>query len=211
MPPIKRRLPAWNAPILIAVLGCSRPAVPDPRAAAQEYARAAEAGDHAAIYALLTDRSQRELGPAGTQALVRDARDELKERAANLKQGPLNVQARAEVRFDDGEKAFLELESGHFRVAQTGTLPSGAVTPAQALDELRVALARRSYPALMRVMTSSTRGSMENNMRGLVDGLEQPETLDIQVDGDRASVELPDGHTVKLKREEGLWKIDDFD
>ena len=211
MPPIKLPLPVWNVAFLLLSLGCSRPVVPDPRAAALEYAKAAEAGDHAAIYALLTDRSQRELGPAGTKALVEDAQREIKERAASLKQGPLNVQARAEVRFDDGEKAFLELESGQFRVADTGTLPSGAVTPAQALDELRVALARRSYPALMRVMTSSTRGSMENNMRGLVEGLEQPETLDIQLDGDRASVELPDGHTVKLKREEGLWKIDDFD
>ena len=65
--------------------------------------------------------------------------------------------------------------------------------------------------ALMRVMTSSTRGTLENNMRGLVNGLEEPETLDIDVEGDRAEVELPDGHTVRLKREEGVWKIEDFD
>jgi hypothetical protein len=52
---------------------------------------------------------------------------------------------------------------------------------------------------------------MENNMRSLVNGLEEPETLDIDVEGDRAEVELPDGHTVRLKREEGVWKIEDFD
>ena len=85
------------------------------------------------------------------------------------------------------------------------------MTPGQALAELRAALARRSYPALMRVMTASSRGTMETNMRALVGGLEEPETLDIRVEGDHAEVELPDGHTVRLRREEGLWKIDDFD
>jgi len=152
-----------------------------------------------------------EYGPAQTKALVKDAKSELKRTGAALEKGPLTVQARAEIRYSDGERAVLELESGQFRVAELGTLPSGAVTPAQALAELRVALARRSYPALMRVMTSSTRGTLENNMRGLVNGLEEPETLDIDVEGDRAEVELPDGHTVRLKREEGVWKIEDFD
>lgn len=215
MPPIKLPRPAWNAAFLLFagwwVAACSRPAVPDPRAAALEFARAAETGDDQAIYALLTDRSRRELGPAGTKALVADAKGELKHKADSLKQGPLSVEARAEIRFSDGELALLELESGHFKVSEVGTLPSGAVTPAQALDELRVALARRSYPALMRVMTSTTRGTLENNTQALVEGLEEPETLDITVEGDRASVDLPDGHTVKLKREEGLWKVDDFD
>ncbi len=179
--------------------------------AALEFARAAKAGDSEAVYSLLTERSQHEYGPERTQRLVRDARRELASTGRALEKGPLTVQARAQIRFEDGEKAVLELESGRFRVAQVGTLPSGAVTPAQALAELRVALARRSYPALMRVMTSSTRGTMENNVRALVSGLEEPETLDIQVEGDNAQVELPDGHTVKLKREEGQWKIDNFD
>ncbi|HEY6727663.1 MAG TPA: hypothetical protein VI197_26695 [Polyangiaceae bacterium] len=202
---------AFLAVLLVAALACSRPAVPDPKVAALEFARAAEAGDHAAVYALMTEQSRMEYGPAQTKELVQDASSELKRTGTALEKGPLTVQARAEIRYADGEQAVLELESGHFRVAELGTLPSGAVTPAQALSELRVALARRSYPALMRVMTSSTRGTMENNVRSLVNGLEEPETLDIDVEGDRAEVELPDGHTVRLKREEGVWKIEDFD
>lgn len=197
--------------LLASGLGCSRPAVPDPKVAALEFARAAQAGDHAAVYALMTEQSKMQYGPTQTKALVEDAKGELKRTGTALEQGPLAVQARAEIRYSDGEQAVLELEEGHFRVAELGTLPSGAVTPAQALSELRVALARRSYPALMRVMTSSSRGTMENNTRSLVNGLEEPETLDIDVEGDRAEVELPDGHTVRLKREEGVWKVEDFD
>jgi len=202
---------AFLAVLLATGIGCSRPAVPDPKVAALEFARAAEAGDHTAVYALMTEQSKMQYGPAQTKALVEDAKTELKRTGAALEQGPLAVQARAEIRYSDGEHAVLELEEGHFRVAELGTLPSGAVTPAQALSELRVALARRSYPALMRVMTGSSRGTMENDMRSLVNGLEEPETLDIDVEGDRAEVELPDGHTVRLKREEGVWKIEDFD
>jgi hypothetical protein len=210
MTPIRSTVLLGGA-LLAALLGCSRPAVPDPKLAALEYAQAIEAGDDRAVYEMLTKRSQMEYGPDQTKALVAGADNELKHEAAALRKGPLTVQARAEILFSDGEKAMLELESGRFKVSQVGTLPSGAVTPGQALAELRAALARRSYPALMRVMTASSRGTMETNMRALVSGLEEPETLDIRVEGDHAEVELPDGHTVRLRREEGLWKIDDFD
>src|SRR6187455_450951 len=158
MTPI-RSTSLWGGAFLAVLVGCSRPAVPDPQTAALEFARAAEAGDDAAVYALMTEQSRMEYGPAQTKALVKDAKSELKRTGAALEKGPLTVQARAEIRYSDGERAVLELESGQFRVAELGTLPSGAVTPAQALAELRVALARRSYPALMRVMTSSTRGT----------------------------------------------------
>jgi hypothetical protein len=43
-----------------------------------------------------------------------------------------------------------------------------------------------------------------------VRGLQDPETLEIEVEGDRAEVELPGGHVVKLKREAGAWRIEDF-
>lgn len=210
MPPIKWPLLVGGWVAVLPGLGCSRPAVPDPKAVAIEYAQAAEAGDAARIYALMTEQSQREYGPEQTRELVRDARRELQQAGSALKKGPLTVEAQAEIRFSDGERAVLELERGRFWISKAGTLPSGAVTPAQALAELRTALARRSYPALMRVMTSGTRGTMENNLRALVSGLEDPETLQIEVEGDQAEVELPDGHKVKLKREEGLWKVDDL-
>jgi hypothetical protein len=43
-----------------------------------------------------------------------------------------------------------------------------------------------------------------------VRGLEDAETLDVQVRGDAAEVELPGGHIVKLKRERGVWRIEDL-
>jgi hypothetical protein len=63
----------------------------------------------------------------------------------------------------------------------------------------------------MRVLSPSTRSAVESDLRSLVDGLAQPDGLDVQVSGDVASVQLQGGHSVKLRREAGVWKVEDFD
>jgi hypothetical protein len=63
----------------------------------------------------------------------------------------------------------------------------------------------------MRVLTADTRSAAENDVRSLVRGLEHPDTLDIRVTGDTARVELPSGHSVTLKKEAGVWRVEDFD
>ena len=42
-------------------------------------------------------------------------------------------------------------------------------------------------------------------------GLNRPETLSVQITGETATVSVPDGHTVKLKRDGGVWRVEDFD
>jgi hypothetical protein len=51
---------------------------------------------------------------------------------------------------------------------------------------------------------------MEGDIRALVEGLEDPRSLDVRVKGDRADVELPGGHSVSLKREGGVWRVEDL-
>jgi hypothetical protein len=206
---------AWLAILALpgtgAALGCAHNDLPEPEAAAARYAEAAKRGDSEALYAMLTRAAQRSYGRAATRALVRDARTELGRKAVALSDPSTRLTARARVRFADGEGAEFELEDGGFRIASAGALPSGARTPAQALGELRGALARRSYASLLRVLSEDKRGALESDLRSLVTGLEQPDTLDIKVNGDAAEVRVPGGHLVKLKREAGVWRIDDFD
>jgi hypothetical protein len=121
------------------------------------------------------------------------------------------VEASAEARFNDGESTTLVLEDGSFLIDAATLLPARPRTPSQALSGLRRALARRSYPALMALMSSDSRGALESDLGSLVSGLEHPETLDIQVNGDSAEVQLPTGHRVLLKREAGVWRVLDFD
>jgi hypothetical protein len=63
----------------------------------------------------------------------------------------------------------------------------------------------------MRVLSPATRAAVEADLRSLVSGLEKPETLQVQTNGDSATVQVPGGHRVRLKREGGIWRVDDFD
>jgi len=191
--------------------GCTSLAVPDPKAAADEYARAAARGDANAIYAMMTTSSQEAYGRNDIKRIVSEQRAELAEQAKGITARAARTSATARLRYADGEEAQLELANDRFWVTAAGTLPGGARTTEQALDQLRRVLARRSYAGLMRVLSPATRTAIERDLRALVEGLERPETLHIEVTGDIASVSVPQGHSVKLKRENGIWRVDDFD
>jgi hypothetical protein len=185
--------------------------MPDPKDAVRAYAEAAARGDADAIYGMLSEKGQRSLSRDEVRRLVGEERKELADQAKALAAPGVVVKARARVRYPDGEDATLELEGGTFRISAADALPAGARTPAQALEQLRRVLARRSYAGLLRVLSPSTRSAIENDLRSLVEGLEHPEGLEVQVAGDRATVQIPGGHEVKLRREAGVWHVEDFD
>ena len=191
--------------------GCAEARLPDPKLVAVRYAEAARAGDSERIYALLSREAQRDYGPRGTQRLVQQARGELSRQGAALLSPASRVQASAEIRFEDGESALFDLEDGAFHLSSLGTVPSRPRSPSEALGDFRRALARRSYPALLGVLSAETREALEGDLKSLVEGLENPDTLDVKVSGDNAVVEVPGGHQVKLRRESGVWHIQDFD
>jgi len=143
--------------------------------------------------------------------LVSDERGELAEQARALEGRDVRVDATARLRFADGEEAALDLHDGRYWVTAAGALPGGARTPEEALDQLRRVLARRSYAGLLRVLSPQTRASVESDLRALVDGLGEPGALPVQLTGDVAVVVVPGGHSVKLRREGGVWRVDDFD
>jgi hypothetical protein len=192
--------------------GCGRGAVEGPERALNRYAEAAARGDAAALYAMMAERDRRSLGPSGVARAVADAKGELADQARALKgPSPPKVKATARVRYADGEVATLELEGDEFRIASADALPADARTPAQALGQLRRVLARRSYAGLLRVLSKETRQAVERDLRALVEGLAEPEALEVKVEGERATVRLRGGHVVLLRREGASWRVEDFD
>jgi hypothetical protein len=204
---------AWRGLALSAGLavGCTEARLPDPKLVAGRYAEAALRSDSAQIYALLSSEAQRDFGRQGTERLVEQAKAELRRQGAVLRKSDTHLRASAQIRFDDGESARFELEDGAFRLSSLGAVPSRARSPSEALADFRRALARRSYTALLGILSLETRGALEGDMKSLVDGLENPETLDVKVSGDNAQVVVPGGHQVKLRRDAGVWRIQDFD
>jgi hypothetical protein len=206
------RYRAFSALVLAAAVpavACGGGELPDPRVAANAYAEAAARGDADALHGMLTSEAKRAFGREGTRKLVADAKGELGAQGHALRRPGARVDATATVPLRDGTNVELALESSGFRVASADTLPSGARTPVEALEDLRRALARRSYPALLRVLSEKARTAMERDMRSLENGLADPRTLDVKVTGDRAEVEIPGGHAVTLERDGGTWRVDD--
>jgi hypothetical protein len=160
---------------------------------------------------MMTDASRRARSADEVAAAMASERPELVEQAAALERSDARVDASVTLRFADGEEAELELRDGRYGVLAAGALPGGGRTPAEILDRLRRVLARRSYVGLMRVLAATTRATVETDLRSLVDGLAVPEALQIQMDGDSAAVSVPGGHKIKLKREQGIWRVEDFD
>jgi hypothetical protein len=196
--------------LMIAATGCA-PALPSPDSTLQAYARATEQGDSAALYTLLTPESQKALGKPGIERALRDGREELAQQGKTLRTGGWSMEAVAHVPYPDGEEATLVLEGGAFRLASADALPAGARTPVDALAAFRRVLARRSYSGLLRLLSRETRAAMERDLSAIVEGLERPDTLEVRTSGDAARVELDGGHSVRLRRENGIWRIEDFD
>jgi hypothetical protein len=160
---------------------------------------------------MLSDQSKRELGPGDVDRIVREERAELAAQAKAITDEHAAVRAIATVRYPDGEMVTLELEDGRFRISSADGLPTGGRSPEQALEQFRKALARRSYPALLRVLSPSTQRAIEADLRAIVTGLVRPDALDVQVNGDSATVRIEGGHLVKLRRDGGFWRVEDFD
>jgi hypothetical protein len=195
----------------LAMCSCASSHVPDPHAAAAAYAAAAARGDAEALYAMMTASSRQARSRSDLQKMVAEERGELADQAKDLSRADARVEATARLRYADGEEAALELRDGRYWVTAAGALPGGARTPEEALEQLRRVLARRSYAGLMRVLSPATRAAVESDVRALVEGLTEPATLSVQVTGDSAVVPVPGGHQVKLKRDGGVWRVDDFD
>jgi len=203
---------AWVlAVVCFAATGCARAKLPDVRDAARAYEAAVRRSDAAALYGMLSESGRRGYRAADVEKIVADERVELIDRSHALAEPTSVVRASARVGFDDGEEANLDWEEGEFRVTSAGGLPAAARTPAQALEQLRKALSRRSYASLLRVLSPATRTAIETDLRALTGGLAHPEGLDVQVSGDVASVQIEGGHVVRLRLERGTWKVEDFD
>jgi hypothetical protein len=190
--------------------GCGSASIPEPREAAMAYADAAAKGDADALYEMLSDKGKKVRTREEVRALVADQRTELSDQAKQVRGDDARIKTEATVRYGDGEEAALALEEGAFRVSAADALPAEARTPVQALDQLRRVLARRSYAGLIRVLSPRTRAALEADLRSLVEGLEEPSGLDVDVTGDTAIVVVPGGHLVRLRREGGAWHVEDF-
>jgi hypothetical protein len=198
--------------LLAAASGaCAPKPLPDPRVAAQRWQHAVEKGDASAAYALLDTASQRDHGRAGVARLIAAHAKELESVANAAASDRARLSIDASVRYAGERSARVAVEDGRYRVASLGALPARATDPADALRELREVLSRRSFAGLLRVLTRESGQTLERSVTELVTALDEAETIEIEVEGRRAVARLPGGHSVTLERQDGVWRVKDFD
>jgi hypothetical protein len=190
---------------------CASQNVPEPREALQRYETAVREKNAAALHALLSADARRAVSVEDVKRWLEQSQPELQRRARVLVSPDSQWTTRATVRYVDGETATLTLEQGEFKVDAAAALPASARTPQEALSHLRRALAGRNYPALTRILTPDSARALESKFSGLVNALEQPQALPVQVEGNRASVVTADGHRIELEQEDGVWRVRDFE
>jgi len=209
--PPAERLVAAAATATLWCSACASQALPDPRDAARQWAAAVEAGDASAAYALLSDRARRAYGREGVGRLLSSERRELLALGRGAAAPNAVLETSADVDFGNDRRARVVLEDGRYRIAAAGALPVGAATPRDALRELRDVLARRSVAGLLRVLTRESAESLATGLDQLVEALAEPSSVELDVEGRRATAQLPGGHTITLEREDGIWHVKDFD
>jgi hypothetical protein len=209
-----RSAPAALALFLLPALSgwaCAAQSIPDPRLAAQRWSEALQRGDSAAVYALLSDSAKQALGRDGVEQLLKRDRKELIAVAAAATSTHARVETLARVAYSDARTASVVLEDGAFRIAAAAAFPAHATNPEEALRELREVLARRSFAGLLRVLTADAGRALDAHLGSVVEALGDPAAAEIVIDGRRATARLPGGHVVKLEREDGAWRVRDFD
>lgn len=201
------------------------------------YREAVERRDAAAVHRLLSADTRDEVSVDAIAASLERSGPEL-ERDARRMEGALalGLEERAELPVEGGLPVELVREptgSTPPGAAPAGTASSdrppappaseppfaidgGALeivslaTPEQAVRALREALARGDLRLFLAVLSASSRTALETERARLLEETSEPADLEVEVEGDRATVRLTGGRTLPLVREGSTWRVMDL-
>jgi hypothetical protein len=209
--------PLTLAALVATLLGCggapaARPTEP-PRETLRAYAEALARGDVHAAYALEAETAHRGRDVAAHAERLEDARAELAEVGRAIAAATdAALRAHARIPLESGEVVVLARDPDGAWRFEGGTLGAPALAaPPDALAALRSALVRRDLRAIEELLARATRATWEDEVRRVIEALEDPDALRVVVNGERATATTPDGGTIELVREAEEWRIVDID
>jgi len=207
---------------LALVTACSGPSATRPLGAVDAYVHALEVGDYDRAYELMSDRYRKDHTRDEFVRMMRESPRDVKETASRLKSGKRAVDVRATYVYDDlhDELALVE-DDGRWRIDTNPLDYYPQDTPKNALRSFIRAVEQKRWDVLVRFVPKAYAMSPEQikaefeGERGqeiadlvgkLKGGLDNP----IQVEGDEARLQYGDRAEVVFHKEDGAWKVDDF-
>jgi hypothetical protein len=181
------------------------------------WADAVKRDDAHAAYNLLSPAQQKKESFDEFERRWKDTKPERDAQAAALEAGLRDAPSlgeKATVTLSDQKTTSLVHERGEWHMEAPLLGAARASSPQEALALFAAALEDRSVEGVMRLLTSTRRDGLNDQLTLFITGMKSHAGGEIQVTGDRATMQWNDGKhrwKITLRQENGEWRIDDFD
>lgn len=225
---MSRQRVAWRSGFALAfaahLSGCAGTGAQDPESTLHAYARALEDGRAADAYRLLGDEARRGMSFETFKKTLESNPDDAKEIGVALSRPTTPAVITATVTAPSGDTLELVWNGGRWRIEASALDLYRDDTPRHALEGYVRALERKRYDVILRYVPDAHRegldaaklkaaweGPDKEEIEQVLAGLKQAlPGGSIEVAGDRAQLAYGAG-IIKLVKEHGRWRVEDFD
>jgi hypothetical protein len=194
-----------------------------PHDALRAYVTALKQKDHGRAYSLLSQKLRRRCDQRQFVRNVKQAGAKAIKKLEKIARKPKKMKFSAAVDLDAGERILLVKNKGQWRIASDPFMFYDQSTPREALRSFVRALARKRYRILMRFAPRKWRQAMsikdlrklyagenEEKTRQLIAKLRESLDNRIEINGNEAVMLYSENRRVVFIKEEGVWKISEF-
>jgi len=196
--------------LLAGLVGCGQDKQ-GPRTVVDQYVAAIRNHRPDLAYDLLDETVRRRVSKNEFTTRWRSAQEELEDQARGLESGTVKPAVRATVEFGDGVTADLVFVDGEWRISEGITVKLQTATPTDALRAFVKAVEERDYRAVMKLVSKSMRETIEREISDRLERLKKGLDREIEVTGNKARFQYDRRYKIELIKEDGQWKILDFD
>jgi hypothetical protein len=221
---VRHALLAGGACLAASVAACATTASQDPESTLHAYARALEDGRAEDAYRLLGDEARRSMSFEAFKKTLDSSPDDAKEIGRALSRPTTPAVITATVTAPSGEALELVWNDGRWKVEASAIDLYRDDTPRHTLQGYVRALERKRYDVILRYVPDAHRegldaaklktaweGPDKDEIEQVLAGLKQAlPTASVEETGDRAQMAYGAG-VIKLVKEHGRWKVEDFD
>ncbi len=215
---------ALASALIACVSGCIGLRTDDPGGVLHAYARALEEGRADDAYRMLSDDARRGLSLDAFRRMVHDGSGDVREIGQALSRPTAPPVVTAKVTAPSGQEVDMVMEDGRWKVEATAIDLYAQDSPRHAVQGFVRALERKRYDVILRYvpdahkegldaakLKSAWEGHDKEEMEQVLAALKQS-LPNAAIEETGESAQMPYGAGVlRMVREHGLWKIEDFD
>lgn len=210
---------------LLGAAACAKPSAARPISAIDAYVTALEGGNYGRAYELMSEKYKKEHTRDEFIKMMKESPSDVRETATRLKTGKREVSVKAAYVYDDlRDEVQLVQEDGAWRIENDPLNFYPQDSPRGALRSFLRAVELRRYDVVLRFVPNEWRkdmtpdkvktqfeGEKKNEIEDLVRKLSVALDNPIETQGEEARMEYGDKAELKFRKEDGVWKIEDFE